>query len=121
MCAHIHHLVCVSLGLRHWACLSSGVCLSVCPQEFVSLGICVCSLQGQKFRVVCQSFIIDALWAILGKHECRNLCDGRGCVGGGAHGTVLLPPLAPLHLILGPLSLQSHLDLQMTHSITLAP
>lgn len=49
--------------------------------------------------------------ALVVVHEGRHLGDGGGRVGGGAHGAVLLPPLAPLGLVLHPLPLQSRLDL----------
>lgn len=55
--------------------------------------------------------------AVVVVEEGGNLGDGRGRVGGGAHGAVLLPPLAPLGLVLHPLPLQGHLHLD-THTHT---
>lgn len=57
--------------------------------------------------------------ALVVVHEGRHLGDGGGRVGGGAHGAVVLPPLAPLRLVLHPLSLQSRLHLEHTHTHTI--
>lgn len=86
--------------------------LLLLPLSLLS-GVRLARLERHQLRVVGVASV--QVLAVVGVEEGGDLGDGRGRVGGGAHGAVLLPPLAPLGLVLHPLPFQGHLHLD-THT-----
>lgn len=91
--------------------------LSEAPSSCVRLP----RFQRDQFRVLCVAPVQVFAVAFVVVHEGRHLRDGGGCVGRGAHGTVVLSPLTPLGLILHPLPLQSCLHLDHTKNRGIKP
>lgn len=77
-------------------------------------GIRLPGFECHQLRVFRVSPVQVFAGAVVVEHEGRHLGDGGVGVGGGAHGAVLTPPLAPLRLVLHPLPFQYGLHLKHT-------